>query len=192
MGKTVQRFWRDLCMNSKHLDFTLHISRNQLRSQHLLNCRKILKGKVNFIICKLFINEPDFKKKERQQQRWKMDLRSWQSEAFGDLGHLIGNTGRQTRFYCVEEWIGLESLKVVQRKERLCPQKMICCLLVCCDCYCLFHMWATEACWHAAGKWKMAEDRRRNWYSKILEEIINAREKKHLRCQGWVPTEVAW
>ena len=30
-------------------------------------------------------------------------------------------------------------------------------LLVCCDCYCLFHMWATEACWHAVGKWKMQE-----------------------------------
>ena len=61
-------------MNSKHLDFILHISRNQLRSQNLLNCRKVLKEKVNFIVCKLFINGPDFKNKERKQQGWKMDL----------------------------------------------------------------------------------------------------------------------
>ena len=61
-------------MNSKHLDFILHISRNQLRSQNLLNCRKVLKEKVNFIVCKLFINGPDFKKKEIKQQGWKMDL----------------------------------------------------------------------------------------------------------------------
>ena len=91
-------------MNSKHLDFILHISRNQLRSQILLNCRKVLKGKMNFIICKLFICKLFINEKERNKAtRWKMDLRSQQSEVFGDLGHLIGNTGRQTRFYCVGE-----------------------------------------------------------------------------------------
>ena len=61
-------------MNSKHLDFILHISRNQLKSQIILNCRKVLKGKMNFIICKLFINEPDFKKKEIKQQGGKWIL----------------------------------------------------------------------------------------------------------------------
>lgn len=63
---------------------------------------------------------------------------------------------------------------MVQRRERLGPQKMVCCLLVCYGCYCLFDMWATEACWHAVGKWKIQKkgvtDIVRSWRRLLVPE----------------------
>lgn len=43
------------------------------------------------------------KRKKENEKVEEQTLGTSNSEVFGDLGSLIGNTGRETRFYCAEE-----------------------------------------------------------------------------------------